>query len=86
MGGALTLGLLTSSRDRFLSAHFGGAGIPETSEWADRIPPDLPGADPEAKAAQSSYNQVQRERGAEVGNGAGESWLSGSGRWRTSST
>ena len=73
MGGAVTLGLLSRHPELFLSAHFGGAGIPETTEFADSIPPDPPGGDPEAKAAQSSYTQVQRERGAEVGNGAGES-------------
>jgi pimeloyl-ACP methyl ester carboxylesterase len=72
MGGAVTLGLLTSIRHRFLSAHFGGAGIPETSEWADKIPPDAEGGDPEARAAQSAYNAVQKERGAEVGNGAAD--------------
>lgn len=71
MGGAVTLGLLTRHPELFLSAHFGGAGIPETSEFADSVPADPPGGDPEAKAAQSSYNAVQRERGAEVGNGAG---------------
>lgn len=71
MGGAVTLGLLSRHPELFLSAHFGGAGIPETNEFADSIPPDPPGGDPEAKAAQSAYNAVQKERGAEVGNGAG---------------
>ena len=71
MGGGVTLALLSSIRDRFLSAHFGGSGIPETSEWADKIPPDPAGGDPEAKAASAAYAAVQRERGAEVGNGAG---------------
>ena len=73
MGGGVTLALFSSIPHRFLSAHFGGSGIPETSEWADRIPADPPGGDPEAKAAQSAYNAVQKERakGSEVGNGAG---------------
>jgi pimeloyl-ACP methyl ester carboxylesterase len=71
MGGAVTLALMTRHPERFLSAHFGGSGIPETTEFAGSIPPDPEGGDPEAKAAQSAYNQVQRERGAEVVNGAG---------------
>jgi pimeloyl-ACP methyl ester carboxylesterase len=76
MGGMVTSLLLTSIRDKFLSAHFGGSGLGETEEWADRIPPDPAASDPEAKAAQSAYNAVQRERGAEVGNGAGGSGAS----------
>jgi pimeloyl-ACP methyl ester carboxylesterase len=71
MGGGVTLALLSSSPERFLSAHFGGSGIPETSEWADKIPPDPTGGDPEAAAASAAYAAVQKERGAEVGNGAG---------------
>ena len=71
MGGAVTLGLLSRHPELFLSAHFGGSGIPETNEFADTIPPDAESADPEAKDAQRAYNAVQRERGAEVGNGAG---------------
>ena len=71
MGGGVTLSLLSMIRDRFLSAHFGGSGIPETGEWADKIPPDPTGGDPEAAAASAAYAAVQKERGAEVGNGAG---------------
>ena len=71
MGGAVTLGLLSRHPELFLSAHFGGSGIPETNEFADAVPPDPESADPEAKEAQRAYNAVQRERGAEVGNGAG---------------
>ena len=70
MGGMITLGLLRTIRDRFLSAHFGGSGLPETEEWAGRIPPDPEGGDPEAKAASDAYAAVQRDRGTEVGNGA----------------
>jgi pimeloyl-ACP methyl ester carboxylesterase len=71
MGGMVTSLLLQSIPEKFLTAHFGGSGLGETAEWADRIPADAASADPEAKAAQSAYNAVQRERGAEVGNGAG---------------
>jgi pimeloyl-ACP methyl ester carboxylesterase len=79
MGGGVTLALLSSIPGRFLSAHFGGAGIPETSEWADKIPPDPTGGDPEAKAASAAYATAQKDRGAEVGNGAGAGPGAGAG-------
>lgn len=47
MGGAFTGALLASHPDRFLTAHFGGAGIMETDpEWIKKLPPDHTGVNP----------------------------------------
>lgn len=70
MGGMVTMGLLRSIPHKFITASFGGSGLPETSDWADRVPPDPTAADPEAREAQRAYNAVQRDRGTEVGNGS----------------
>jgi pimeloyl-ACP methyl ester carboxylesterase len=47
MGGAFTGALLASHPERFLTAHFGGAGIMETDpEWVKKLPPDHQGTNP----------------------------------------
>jgi pimeloyl-ACP methyl ester carboxylesterase len=47
MGGAFTGALLASHPERFITAHFGGAGIMETDpEWVKKLPPDHQGTNP----------------------------------------
>lgn len=47
MGGAFTGSLLASHPERFITAHFGGAGIMETDpEWIAKLPPDHQGTNP----------------------------------------
>jgi pimeloyl-ACP methyl ester carboxylesterase len=48
MGGMITGTLLATHPDRFLTASFGGSGIPETDpEWIAKLPPDKQGVDPQ---------------------------------------
>jgi pimeloyl-ACP methyl ester carboxylesterase len=47
MGGGIVGRLLTMIPDRFITASFGGSGIPETDpEWKAKVPPDKQGRDP----------------------------------------
>src|SRR5579872_3046641 len=47
MGGAFTGSLLATNSERFITAHFGGAGISETDpEWIAKLPPDHTGTNP----------------------------------------
>jgi pimeloyl-ACP methyl ester carboxylesterase len=47
MGGGIVGRLLTIVPDRFISASFGGSGIPESDpEWLAKVPPDKQGRDP----------------------------------------
>ena len=71
MGGGVTLTLLISNPELFITAGLHGSGIGETKEWRDRVPHDVEGADPEAKKASELYAGARRARGEEVGNGAG---------------
>jgi pimeloyl-ACP methyl ester carboxylesterase len=70
MGGGVTLSLLANHPEKFITAHFGGAGIGETEEWRDKIPADLQGEAADEQAARANYYKVQAERGREVGNNA----------------
>jgi pimeloyl-ACP methyl ester carboxylesterase len=47
MGGAFTGALLATHPERFITAHFGGAGISETDpEWIAKLPKDHEGVNP----------------------------------------
>ena len=47
MGGGIVGRLLTLIPDRFITASFGGSGIPETDpKWQAKVPPDKQGRDP----------------------------------------
>ena len=70
MGGGVTLSLLASHPEKFYSAHFGGAGVPETEEWRDKVPADLQGEAEDEQRARDSYYKIQAQRGREVGNNA----------------
>src|SRR5580704_7755904 len=53
MGGMITGQLLATHPERFITATFGGSGVPEVEkEWKDKVPADNPGPDPkEAEAS-----------------------------------
>lgn len=72
MGGGITLSLLTTHPEKFITAHFGGSGIPETAEWRDKIPKDKEGEAPQEAKARAEYQRIQAERaaarGTEIGN------------------
>jgi pimeloyl-ACP methyl ester carboxylesterase len=52
MGGGIVAQLLAKIPDRFLTAGFGGSGIPEVDpEWRDKVPPDKQGRDPQEEEA-----------------------------------
>ena len=52
MGGGITGRLLASNPERFLTAAFGGSGIPEVDpEWIKKAPPDKEGRDPQEQEA-----------------------------------
>ncbi len=79
MGGGITLRLMTSNPERFITAHFGGAGITETAEWRDKVPADKTGQAPMEEKARAAYYAVQAARGGaaapageEVGNNAAD--------------
>jgi pimeloyl-ACP methyl ester carboxylesterase len=71
MGGGVTMSLLASNPELFITAGLHGSGIGETKEWRERVPKDKEGADPEAAKASELYAGARRARGEEVGNGAG---------------
>lgn len=68
MGGGVTLSLLGSNPEIFITAHFGGSGIGETAEWRDKVPRDREGRAPKDAEASAAYQQIQAERGREIGN------------------
>jgi pimeloyl-ACP methyl ester carboxylesterase len=74
MGGGITLRLMTSNPEKFITAHFGGSGITETNEWRDKLPADKSGEAPMEAKARANYQAIQATRtaarGEEVGNNA----------------
>jgi pimeloyl-ACP methyl ester carboxylesterase len=68
MGGFVTAGILAAAPDRFITASFGGSGLVETDEWADRLPADRDGAAPEESKAQATFRSNREVPGQEVGN------------------
>lgn len=72
MGGAVTLSLLASNPEKFITAHFGGSGIGEVAAWRDRVPADKTGEAPMEAKAREAYYRIQRDRlaarGEEIGN------------------
>jgi pimeloyl-ACP methyl ester carboxylesterase len=74
MGGGITLRLMTSNPEKFITAHFGGSGITEITEWRDKIPADKTGEAPMEAKARANYQAIQATRtaarGEEVGNNA----------------
>jgi pimeloyl-ACP methyl ester carboxylesterase len=74
MGGGVTLSLLTTNPEKFITAHFGGSGIGEVGEWREKVPKDKEGEAPQEKKARAEYYRIQEERaamrGTEIGNNA----------------
>jgi len=73
MGGFVTGQLMATNPEVFITAHFGGSGVMETEEWADKLPPEpKTGRSPEDEKASAEYAKIQAERGAmrgeEIGN------------------
>ena len=63
MGGGVTLSLLASNPEKFITASFQGSGIGETAEWRDKVPKDKEGTDPEADKARQLYEAARAARG-----------------------
>jgi pimeloyl-ACP methyl ester carboxylesterase len=63
MGGMITGQLLATHPERFLTATFGGSGVPEVDpEWKAKVPADKPGPDPkEAEASQKLRGNPDRD-------------------------
>jgi pimeloyl-ACP methyl ester carboxylesterase len=63
MGGGITSQLLATNPDRFVTAIFGGSGVPEVAqEWKDKVPADKPGPDPkEAEASKKLRGSPDRD-------------------------
>jgi pimeloyl-ACP methyl ester carboxylesterase len=76
MGGGITLRLMSTNPEKFITAHFGGSGIPETDEWREKVPADKTGEAPMEAKARAEYARIQAARGAtagqEVGNNAAD--------------
>jgi pimeloyl-ACP methyl ester carboxylesterase len=74
MGGGITLRLMTSNPEKFITAHFGGSGITEFPDFRAGIPADKTGEAPMEAKARAAYQAVQTARGSargeEVGNNA----------------
>lgn len=74
MGGGITLSLLTTHPEKFITAHFGGSGVGEVPEWRDKVPKDKEGEAPQEAKARAEYQRIQTERaaarGREIGNNA----------------
>ncbi len=57
MGGAITAQLLAAHPERFITAAFGGSGVPEIDpEWKAKLPPDKPGPDPQESEARATLS------------------------------
>jgi len=73
MGGFVTGQLMATNPEIFITAHFGGSGVMETEEWADKLPPEpKTGRSPEDEKASAEYAKIQAKRGTmrgeEIGN------------------
>ncbi len=54
MGGMIVSQLLATCPDRFITASYGGSGVPEADqEWKNKVPPDKEGVDPQEAEARS---------------------------------
>ncbi|HEV3202998.1 MAG TPA: alpha/beta hydrolase [Gemmataceae bacterium] len=66
MGGGITATLLAQHPERFITASFGGSGIPEMDpQWVAKLPQDKEGTDPqEAEARQKLQANPHRDQKA----------------------
>ncbi len=66
MGGFIVTQLLTAAPERFITASYGGSGVPETDpKLKEQVPADQPGPDPQESEA-SSKLQSNPDRDAEA--------------------
>ena len=66
MGGAIVTQLLALAPDRFITASYGGSGVPETEQtYKDQVPADAPGPDPQ-EAEASAKLKTSPDRDAEA--------------------
>jgi pimeloyl-ACP methyl ester carboxylesterase len=58
MGGMITGQLLARHPERFITASFGGSGVPEVADqWKAKVPADAPGPDPQEAEASGKLAQ-----------------------------
>ncbi|MEX1256221.1 MAG: alpha/beta hydrolase [Gemmatimonadota bacterium] len=62
MGGSIVAQLMARVPDRLITASFGGSGVRETEEWADRVPADAEGTSPVAAEASRIYRERLESR------------------------
>jgi pimeloyl-ACP methyl ester carboxylesterase len=86
MGGGITLRLMTSNPEKFITAHFGGSGISEVTEWRDKVPADKTGEAPMEAKARANYQAIQAARSAARGEEVGNNAAALAGRARTAGT
>ncbi len=66
MGGMITAQLLATHPERFVTAAFGGSGVPEVDpEWKAKVPADKPGPDPQEAEARKKL-QANPDRDSEA--------------------
>src|SRR5580698_6311282 len=66
MGGMITAQLLATHPDRFVTAAFGGSGVPEVdANWKSKVPDDKPGPDPQ-EAEASTKLRANPDRDSEA--------------------
>jgi pimeloyl-ACP methyl ester carboxylesterase len=66
MGGAIVTQLLAMAPDRFITASYGGSGVPETNPtYKEQVPADAPGPDPQ-EAEASAKLRTSPDRDAEA--------------------
>ncbi len=62
MGGMITGQLLAKHPERFITAVFGGSGIPEVeAEWKEKVPKDQPGPDPKEAEARKTLGALPNQ-------------------------
>lgn len=67
MGGSIVAQLMARVPERIITAAFGGSGVRETAEWADRVPPDVEGDDPFQEEVVRMYRERREAARAEFG-------------------
>lgn len=62
MGGFITGQLLATHPERFITATFGGSGVPEVEqEWKEKVPADKPGPDPKEAEARKTLSGLPNQ-------------------------
>ena len=65
MGGAIVTQLLATAPERFITASYGGSGVPEVEEpYISQVPEDKPGPDPQEAEARDKLTALPNDRDA----------------------